>query len=563
MKKFISLLLVCALAMSSAALFAFAAEDDLNIAVANDIHVNVAKSTNPVKKGNSVNADFFHAGHSGQMPEESLAIATAFFELVAKDESEVLLLPGDLADGGTIEQHMAMTAMLAKFEAESGKRVFVVPGNHDFWGSGIADFKTLYREFGYSEAIAQDTLSTSYVAELNSEYRLLAIDSTKPGQSPHGMTQARVDWIEAQCKQAAADGKKLIAMMHHNLIEHFVLAKTIHKTAIVEGDVALAEVLAANGVKYIFTGHTHDTDIAAYTTADGSVIYDVVTAALFSYPCPYRLVKFSDKVTFEMRTVPSVDVSLLPPGITENALAMAQTDMKQYSKICTWIGVRNTVASYTTAASLKRLLKLDNEKDAAMWAIVDKVGTKINESLNMPLNASDVKDGAMSIESYLDEYDIVIPQTDYKDMLDIAVEIFQAHVVGDEYLPGYSDEVVSFVRGLAAVLHYSLADLTAEEYTTVLSYIAALLKIELSSDILNLAGNALSRMRGLELWLTTAIMPLICEYTVDDAPADNNVTLPGYEKTSEADAMSFFEEIIAFFKQIIDALRTFFAHFFG
>lgn len=563
MKSIISLILAFSMIFTACGIFAAATEKELTIAVANDIHLNVDKSTTPVKRGNSVNEDFFHAGHSGQMPEESVAIADAFFDLVANDESDVLLLPGDIADGGTIEQHLAMAALLSEFEATSGKKVFVIPGNHDFWDAGVADFKEIYQSFGYSDAIAQDTLSASYVAELNDEYRLLAIDSTKPGQSPHGMTQARVDWIEAQCKQAATDGKKVIAMMHHNLIEHFVLAKTLHKTAIVEGDVALAEVLATNGVKYIFTGHTHDTDIAAYTAEDGSVIYDVVTGALFSYPCPYRVVNFSDSVTFETRKVQSVDVSLLPPGITENAIEMAKTDMVQYSKICTWIGVRNTIAGYASASSLKRLLKLDKEKDAAMWGIVDKVGTKIAESLNWSLNASNAEEGSMSIEGYLAEYDIEVPQTAYGDLIDVAVEIFQAHVVGDENFPGYSPEILSMTRGLAAVLHYSLADLSVEEYTTVLEFIAALLKLDLNPEILTFAGNAVSRMHGLELLFTTAIMPLFCEYGVDDAPADNNVTLPGYEKNTTQETMNFFEKIFEFLKQLYNGLMTFFAHFFG
>lgn len=565
MKKIISVLLCFAMLFTVGIAFANAAENDpLVIAVANDVHLNPSASTKPVVKHNSVSADFFHAGHAGQMPEESLAIASAFFDLVAEDESDFLFLPGDISDNGKSEEYLVMTAMLRNFEATSGKKVFVVPGNHDLWNSSVAEFKEAYYEFGYDEAIAQDTLSGSYVAELNDEYRLLAIDSTKPGQSPHGMTQERVDWIVAQCKQAKADGKKMIAMMHHNCIEHFVMAKTIHGTAIVEGDIALAEALATNGVKYIFTGHTHDTDIAAYTAADGSILYDVVTAALFSYPCPYRVVSFSDKVKFEMRTVNSVDTALLPPGITENALALAATDMTTYSKNCTWIGVRDTVTGAVKASSLKNLLKINKNEHPEMCAIIDKVADRIYYMFDLPLNIADVQEGEMSIEAYLGQYDITLPQTNYTDIFDIAIEIFQAHVVGDENFPGYSDEVVSMTRGLAAALHYALADVTTDEYQTVISYLLQMLNCDLNTDLVQLAATAATRMHGIELLITTAVMPLICEYTVDDAPADNNVTLPGY--ASEANVIvekSFFEQIIDFFMSIFSALRTFFAHMFS
>ena len=561
MKRFISIILVTILLIANVTVISFADEQPLTVAVANDVHLNIERSTSPVKKNNSENEDFFHAGHGGQMPEESLAIATAFFEKVASDESDVLLLPGDIADSGTIEQHTAMAKMLAELEEKSGKEVFVVPGNHDLFKTTLSDFRAVYRDFGYGDAIAVDTLSGSYVAELNNEYRLLAIDSTNPGLSPHGMTQQRLEWIVKQCLQAQADGKKVIAMMHHNLVEHFVLAKVLHKTAIVNGDVNIAEALATNGVKFIFTGHTHDTDIAAYTAEDGSVIYDIVTGALFSYPCPYRVVEFSDNVTFEMRNVTAVDASLLPPGITENAMHLAQTDMVEYSKICTWIGIRNTIVSYTKASSLKNLLKLDKEKDAQMYTIVDKIGNRISEFLQLPLYADDVAAGEMSVETYLAEYDVAIPASKYKDIVDIAVEIFQAHVVGDEYFPGYSDEVVCVVRGLAGVLHYAFAELTPEEYTEILSYIASMLNVELPAGLLQYAGTAVSRMRGIELFFTTAIMPLICEYTVDDGPADNNVTLEGYSEVA-ADG-NFFRQIIDFFKHLIDALLTFFTHFFA
>ncbi len=562
MKSFISVLLVVCLLFTGMSFVVNATEDDtLTLAVASDVHLNVEKSTSPVKKGNSFNEDFFHAGHSGQMPEESAAIADAFFDTITDDESEVLLIPGDIADTGLVEQHIVMAEMFATFEAESGKDVYVVPGNHDLYETSLEQFKEIYADFGYADAIAVDTLSASYVVDLDDDYRLLAIDSTNPGQSPHGMTQERVDWIATQCKQAKEDGKKVIAMMHHNLIEHFVLAKTLHKTAIVNGDAELAEALATNGVKYIFTGHTHDSDIAAYTAEDGSVIYDVVTAALFSYPCPYRIVTFSDTVTFETRNVTSVDASLLPPGITENAIALAQTDMVEYSKICTWIGVRNTIVSYTKASSLKNLLNLDKEKDAQMCEIVDKAGNRISEFLQLPLYIVDAAQGEMSVESYLAEYGVEIPASEYADIVDIAVEIFQAHVTGDEYFPGHSAEVVCVVRGLAGVLHYAFEELTPEEYSVVLSYIADMLNVELPASLLQMAGDAVSRMRGLELFFTTAIMPLICEYTVDDAPADNNVTLAGYSDV--AVEVNFFQQIIDFFRNLFDALLTFFAHFFG
>jgi len=563
MKKFLSVFLSAVLLLSCFGSFAVAADAPLVVSVANDLHFDPEIVTTPVTKHNNVNPDFFHAGHGGQMPEESVALLHAYLALAETDECDIVLLPGDITNDGMIEQHTVLASLLAEFEAKSGKQVFVIPGNHDLFNTSAEEFGQIYTDFGYAAAIARDSQSASYVSELNGEYRLLAIDSTNPGQSSHGMNAERAEWVRQQCVKAKEDGKKLIAMMHHNLTDHFVFAKQLHPTAIVEGDVALAEILATNGVKYIFTGHTHDHDIANYTAEDGSVIYDVVTGSMFCYPCPYRIVTFSDDVKFETRRVTSVDTVLLPPGITETALALAATDMTAYSKICTWIGMRSTVLSYTKTASVLKLMKLDKETDAQMYDIMTRVLDKANEVIVWPFYEKDAEDGEMSIESYLGQYDISIPASDYADLVDLAVEIYQAEVVGDENFQGYSPEVMLVTRGLAAVLHYALADVSAEEFAAVLAFVTNLLGYDVNEDLLRYAGDAISRMRGLELVLMTVAMPLVCEFTIDNAPADSNVTLPGYDDDTTADNLSFFAQIINFLKSIYNALMTFFAHFFG
>ena len=118
-------------------------------------------------------------------------------------------------------------------------------------------------------------------------------------------------------------------------------------------------------------------------------------------------------------------------------------------------------------------------------------------------------------------------------------------------------------RGFAAVLHYALADVTPTEYAAVLSFITNLLGYEINENFLLYAADAVSRMKGLELIFMTAVMPLVCEFTIDDAPADNNTTLPGYGSDSVQEEKNIFEQIYDFFMKIYNALMTFFAHFFG
>ena len=145
---------------------------------------------------------------------------------------------------------------------------------------------------------------------------------------------------------------------------------------------------------------------------------------------------------------------------------------------------------------------------------------------------------------------------DYKNMLDLAITFYQAHCVGDQYIPAYSDEMVLLTRGLAAVISYTLEDVSAEEYAKILTFLTDLLGIDIPVDFLSYAGSSVKRFEGVEIFLTTALIPVITEFSVDKAPADNNVTLPGYAELQENTEVSFLEKIINFFKKIFDAFRT-------
>ncbi len=557
-KKITSVLLVLSILLSLCSIVA-SAQETLVVTVANDLHYNTAY-TGTVTKKNNINADFYHVGSSTRMPDEAYAIIKAFLADAAANESRYVLMPGDFTEAGKPEEVAGITALLREFEQTTGKEIYVITGNHDLFNSSIAQFKEDYAEFGYNEAVAVDANSASYAVDLSDEYRLIAIDSCVPGEGRHGIDETRLQWIAEQGEKAKADGKKLIGMHHHNLLEHVVFSNIIQPNGVVIAKVAnAADVYAKAGIKYIFTGHTHDHDIASYKAADGTVIYDAVTGSLNAFGCLYRVVSFGKDVRFETRGVKKVDTSLFPEGITENALALAASNFPAYQEISTDLSYSIVFNSYTTAKGLKSFLKLEDDE---MNAIIDKIGNKLNEALNMPLLQKNETQEGKSIASLAAQYDVIIPETDYKNMIDLAVTLYQAHNMGDENYPAYSDEVVILTRGLAAVLNYALADVNAAEYTKVLSFACELLGLDISIDFLAYAGSSVERFKGTELLLTTAILPLLVEFTTDTAPADCNTTLSGYNEMVENEEQSFFEQIINFFKMLFDAVRTFFALFY-
>lgn len=570
MKKVLSVILAISLVFGMFAMTSVAADDGITITVGNDIHYNKKYTEGPAKKHNSLNADFAHVSGDDKMTYENFAVISAFLEAAGTNESDCVILPGDLADTGAVEEAKEVAAILREFEADYGKQVYVVPGNHDLMKTTVAEFEEIYAEFGYNEAIAQHEKTGSYVADLENDYRLLAIDSNTPGSGKHGINAELVSWVKEQCAKAKADGKKIFAMMHHNLLEHFILGSTIHSGGVVGTKVeGFADALAKGGVKYIFTGHTHDSDIAMYTADDGSIIYDVVTATLLTYTCPYRVVSFGKNVKIETRHVTEIDTSLLPEGISENALALAESDFTEYTRICTFVGLEAFFKNFLTGKNFKKLLNLEDEK---MNEIIEAAGDKLNEALTMPLEKADETEEGKSLQSLAEKYDTEIPDTDYKNLIDVTSHLYVAHNLGDENYPTYSDEVVLIVRGVAIALGYALQDVTAEEYGAVMSFLFSLADINVPVDFLKYAGSGIKRMEGIEIYITTVLVPFLGEFTVDNAPADNNVTLPGYpEAADEGDEdekvvtdptgenKSFFEKLTDFFDKIFGFLKTLFA----
>lgn len=553
MKKILSVFLAALMLVSCCSVAASAADEELIITVANDTHYN---SYDEVGKNNSVSEDFAHVNTAGRLYYEADAIFKAFLAQAAENESKYLLLVGDITEKGTEVQIKEVTEMLKEFEEKSGKSVFVVPGNHDVLNNTKAKFMEDYAEFGYNEALEKDTKSASYVVDLDDNYRLIAIDSTTEGTGAHSVFEERLQWIAEQGEKAKADGKKLIAMHHQNFIDHMILSSLIQPGGVVTAkNEGAIDVYAKAGIKYVFTGHTHDHDIASVTASDGTVIYDAVTGSLGGYGTPYRVVSFGDRVRLETRRIEKINVADLPKGISANALALAESNFNEYQKAVTDLSYEITFNYYTQP---DRLVGFLNIEDADMKALVKKLAVKLHEGINMPFAAADEVEEGKSIEALIEKFDLTIPETEYKSLIEVAVAIYQTHNLGDEALYGYSEEVILITRGLGAVLGYALEDVSAHEYAKVMSFITKLLGFEIPVDFLYYAGDGVSRLEGIEVLITTVVLPLVVEFTTDDAPADNNAVLPGYAELVEEEELTFFEKLMKFFRMLIDTMKTVF-----
>ena len=138
------------------------ADPSLSVWVMSDCHYRPHSMLGPIGEQNGLPGDplFWHTSTTGQMPYESEAILNEFLDRFEASSSKILLVPGDLTDDGYLPEHLGISEKFRQFEEKTGKRIYVISGNHDVRGSVVEnsidmdEFKSIYNNFGYSEALA-------------------------------------------------------------------------------------------------------------------------------------------------------------------------------------------------------------------------------------------------------------------------------------------------------------------------------------------------------------------------------------------------------------------------
>ena len=261
----------------------------------------------------------------GKMFAESEAILEAALHGIQNESPIFLLVSGDLTKDGEKVGHQHIASIFSDFESSTGIKIYVIPGNHDILNGNAKDFSgdsaiatpsitseefsQIYAEFGYNEAIAKDDSSLSYIAEPAPGIWLFALDACKYKENTPKKPEvggkfhtSTLSWIESKLQEAKSLNKTVIGMMHHGLLEHFEGQKQAFSEFVVDDYQAVSEMFAANGMKMIFTGHFHATDITKETFADSSFISDIETGSLASYPSSFRTVTLNSDLTADINT---------------------------------------------------------------------------------------------------------------------------------------------------------------------------------------------------------------------------------------------------------------------
>lgn len=531
MKKILSIILATAIIFSTLSVMSFALvtkdNKDLGFAVASDLHYNVPQEA--LEKTND-DEIFWYANRRAAMENESGLIIDEFLRQCAEDTSvEYVLIPGDLADNGRriAQEHYDVAAKLKAFEEETGKEVYVIPGNHDY-GAGetdfnIENFKEVYADFGYNGALSVMEENGSYTANLGDSYRLIALDSCDPTVSTEdGMSIEKVMWVLDEAKKAKEEGRYPILMMHHNLLDHLPMQRIISRNFIVRFHYTTATLFADAGIKLVFSGHEHCSDTTSYVTPMGNKIYDFANTSLSMYPLQYKVFYLNDaEITYRTKTVDKIDTTALESidGYTEEQFNLMNAGLNEYAK-----GFLKAGVQYRLELSLS-MEKMGIEEDSVFYPLVSTAVGGLTDLLRMPLY------GENSVQELGKEYNIDIPDSEYKTGWDLATELVSWHYAGEEPFEVQSTEVKILLRTVSLILKDDLSTVNDEIFFAAANELIEQLGggDSMSKDFTKLTSEIFGGVTAGQYFLVALVSPLLYQFAFDgDGVPDNNGTLQGY-----------------------------------
>ena len=246
--------------------------------------------------------------------EYSVPIFNEVLSELLKEQPDLVLITGNLALDGEKISHQAVADNLKRL-SEAGIKVYIVPGKYDinnpksveyFIDRTVkvptvtsAEFKSIYEDFGYgntSSVIAKDPNSLSYVAQPFQGLWILSIDAVK--YAPYAVSgrirPQTMQWMLGQLEIAKEQNITVLGMMSHSLIEHLKDQNKVRPNTLIENWQADADTLIRAGLKIVFTGTFHASDITIRQT-NGKTLYDVETGCLVNPPSPYRIMILKNK----------------------------------------------------------------------------------------------------------------------------------------------------------------------------------------------------------------------------------------------------------------------------
>ena len=258
-----------------------------------------------------------------KMLDLSADIFSSIVDSLIQLRPHLLLIAGDLTKDGERLSHELVAAELTRLR-KAGVRSLVIPGHHDvknpyavcFDGDNTTpaddvledDFRTIYQNFGYNKEVnLQDTSSLSYIAEPITGLCVIGIDATRSRENlskrhgdasdkrqDYGRLRAEtLQWVLDRADEAGREGKQVVALMHHQLLQHFEGQEQFLASAAIDDGDNIAQLFMQHGIRLVMTGHMHiSNNTLCFNSLHTDSLLEVSTGATVSYPSHYRMLTF-------------------------------------------------------------------------------------------------------------------------------------------------------------------------------------------------------------------------------------------------------------------------------
>lgn len=317
---------------------------DTKFAVLSDIHYyDVSLGTTGEAFEKALNSD-------RKLLKESSDLLNLAVDNIINSGVKFVLVSGDLTKDGEMINHVKVAETLSKLK-QKGINICVIPGNHDvnnpgavkYEGNNIISvqgvseeqFADIYRNCGYGDAIYRDENSLSYVSEPVKNLWVVAADSTRSRENKPGveeivggkLSQQQDQWLEGVLKKAEQNGKAVIYMEHHGVVEHWKGQSKLHPDYLVPDYKHVGKLLASYGVRLAFTGHYHAQDITRGDFGNDGYLYDIETGSLITAPCTLRYCSV-EKNKLDIESLKLVEKYKPGTAFGENAAAFVKKTIK-------------------------------------------------------------------------------------------------------------------------------------------------------------------------------------------------------------------------------------------
>lgn len=267
---------------------AFPAREGFRVAVASDLHFN----PDDTKKDAEATA-----------VQYNVELVEALLWDARQQGAEILLVTGDIVNGGKAHRHAMLSEMFHRAE-ESGIDIYVLPGNHDLAPVTQSEFAAYYDEFGFGEAFSRDEVSLSYCVIRDglmllmmdtAGYSISAIDLAKaPAHQEAFLSEETLRWAEEMLAKAEEEALTVLCAGHYNLLPE--ISRQSGSGYYVENGERFAELLREYHVPLYLSGHMHT---RTFYREDG--LTELLTEYLLSYPTGYSMLDLTEK---EIRYTP-------------------------------------------------------------------------------------------------------------------------------------------------------------------------------------------------------------------------------------------------------------------